>query len=119
MGINIKGVLKGALISVLITLVQIFILALIAYFTRAGENVITIGAYASIIIGSLAGSVLVALSAPNKRFIHVMLSCAVYTLALVGVSFALNGAVMFNAHMAAVIGGIFAAALLGLILGNR
>lgn len=119
MGVNIKGVLKGAAISVVITLLLVFILSLVAYFSKVGETVLTIAAYASVIIGSLAGAVLVALSAPEKKFVHVMLACAVYTLVLVGASFALGGGITFNAHMAAVIGGIFAAAFLGLILGNR
>ena len=119
MGINIKGVIKGALISVLLAFLLIMVLSLVSYFTSAGENVITICAYGSVILGSLAGSAIVAMGAPEKKMIHVLLVCALYTCVLAAVSAVMNGSVSFNAHTAAVIGGIFASAFVGLLIGSR
>ncbi len=118
MGINFKGVLKGTLFSVIITFIIIFILSLLSYFSSIGENIITIGVYASVIIGVLLGSIAVAKGAPQKAFLHVMLLCLIYVLLLIGVSWIINGTIVFNSHFLTVVGGAFAAGFLGLIIGK-
>ncbi|MBQ8300368.1 MAG: TIGR04086 family membrane protein [Clostridia bacterium] len=118
MGINFKGVLKCTLFSVIITFIIILILALLSYFTRVGETVITVGVYASVIIGVLLGSIAVAKAAPQKAFLHVMLLCLIYVLLLIGISWIINGTIVFNSHFLAVVGGAFGAGFLGLIIGK-
>ena len=119
MDLNIKGVLKGAAISLLITAILIFVLALLSYFTHIGENTVTICAYASVMVGIFIGSVLVSIGVQAKRLLHVIIMCTIYAVVLSSLSVVLNGSLTFNAHMAAVIGGMFAAALFGAIIGSR
>lgn len=118
MGINFKGVLKGTLFSVIITFIIIMILALLSYFTKIGETVITAGVYASVIISVLFGSIVTAKVASQKAFLHVMLLCLIYVMILIGVSWLVNGTLVFNSHFFAMIGGTFAAGFLGLIIGK-
>lgn len=119
MGLNIKGIIKCALISLGVTAVILFILSLLAYFTTIGENTVTSLAYGAVILGALTGSVLVTLSARNKILWHTLSSCALYIIALLCVSFAVNGGVTFNTHAAAVVGGILLASLLGMVVAKR
>ena len=57
MGINFKGVIKGTIFAILVTFVIILILALLSYFTGIDETIITTGAYASVIIGVILGTI--------------------------------------------------------------
>ena len=118
MGINFKGVLKCTLFSVVITFIIILILSLLSYFTRVGETVITVGVYASVIIGVLLGSIAVAKVAPQKAFLHAMFLCLIYVLLLIGISWSINGTIMFNSHFLAITGGVFGSGFLGLIIGK-
>lgn len=118
MSINLKGVIKGTVFSILITFVIIFILSLLSYFTHIGETLITTCVYASVIIGVLMGTVAVSKAASGKVFIHAMLVCLLYFLVLVGISAVINKEIAFNAHFLAVTGGIFAAGFLGSLIGS-
>ena len=119
MGINLRSVIKGAVFSLLTTLVLIFILSLLSYFTSISENVITICAYASVIAGILIGSFILSKSVENKKLLNSAVMCAIYCAVLIAASFAFNGGISFNAHTAAIIGGIFASAFLGTLVGSR
>ena len=119
MSVNIKAVLRASAISLGMTAAILFIFSLLAYFTSMSDTVITIGAYAAVILGVMSGSALIAHGAPEKKLAHVALMCAVFIAVLTAVSFILNGRLAFNAHTAGIMGGIIAAAFLGAVIGNR
>lgn len=118
MGISIKSVLKGGLFAVIITFIIIMILALLSYFTQVGENVITVGIYAAVIVGVLLGSVAVSKAAEHNALLHALLVCVLYFLVLVGVSVLANGGFVFNTRFITVAGAVIAAGLLGCIIGK-
>lgn len=119
MSVNIKAVLKGAGVSLIITILAIFILSVLAYFTDINDTAVTVSAYVAVIIGIMTGSFIMARVAPTKKLLYVILVCAVFTLVLLILSMLLNGRVLLKAHTAGLIGGIFAASLLGAVIGNR
>ena len=111
MGINFKGVIKGTIFAILVTFVIILILALLSYFTGIDETIITTGAYASVIIGVILGTIAVSKAANSRAF-------ALYLIVLIGISLIVNNGIMFNTHFLAVIGGTFASGILGCIIGK-
>lgn len=119
MSVNIKAVLKGSAISLAITIVILFVLSVLAYFTNLSDTIVIVGAYAAIILGVMTGAVLISRGAPEKKLMHVALLCSVFTAVLVAVSFIMNGGITFNGHTAGIVGGIVGAAFLGAIIGNR
>lgn len=118
MSVNFKGVIKGSIFSILITLVIIFILSLLSYFTQISETAVTAGVYASVIVGVLAGVIAVSKAAESKVFIHAMLVCLIYMLVLISISLIANGEISFNTHLLAITGGVFCAGFLGSIIGK-
>lgn len=115
---NIKSILKCTLFSVLLSAVLFFILAAVEYFTNISETVITPLVYGAVILSVLAASIVLAKAADNKVLIHTMVLCAVYVLILIGLSFAVNGQAVFTTHFLALMGGIFAAGVLGAVIGK-
>ncbi|MBQ3472129.1 MAG: TIGR04086 family membrane protein [Clostridia bacterium] len=119
MSVNIKAVLRASAISIGLTAVILFIVSLLAYFTSVSDTVITICAYAAVILGVMCGSALIAHGAAEKKLAHVALMCAIFAAVLITVSLILNGRLTFNVHTAGIIGGIIASAFLGAVIGNR
>ncbi len=118
MSVNIKGVIKGSIFSILVTMLIIFILSLLSYFTGISETVVSACVYASVAAGVLLGTIAVSRAAAGKAFIHVMLVCLIYLAVLVGISALINKGIAFNSHFFAVVCGTFAAGFLGLIIGK-
>lgn len=118
MNIRFGSIIKGTLFALIATFAIIFILSLISYFASVSETVITTGVYASVIIGVLLGSAAVSKAAVSKKFLHAMLVCAVYLLVFLALSMIVNKEISFNTHLMAVAGGVFAAGLLGSIIGK-
>ncbi len=118
MAVNIKGVIKGSIFSILVTMLIIFVLSLLSYFTGISESVINACVYAAVVVGVLLGAVAVSRAAAGKAFVHVMLVCLIYIAVLVGISALINKGIAFNSHFFAVVGGAFASSFLGLIIGK-
>lgn len=118
MGVNMKSIIKCALLSLIVTFVFILILACLSYFTDISESVITIGVYAAMALGVILGSVAVSRGAEHKVLIHAIILCVIYAVILVCVSLIINGGIQLNLHTAVVIAGIFMAGLLGCRLGK-
>lgn len=118
MGISVKGVIKGTVFAALVTFVIILIMALLSYFTKIGEEIITVGIYASVIAGVLLGSIAVSKAAEHKALLHALLVCVLYFLVLVGVSFLVNHTVVFNTRFMIVAAAVLSAGFLGCIIGK-
>ena len=119
MSVNIKTVVKGAIVSVLFAVLVLFILSLLEYLTAISPSVIGIGSYVAVILGMLLGAIIITRAADSKRLIHVMLAAVIYICVLLALSMILNGGAYFNSHTAAVVAGILGAALLGCVIGNK
>lgn len=119
MSVNIKTVVKGAIVSVLFAVITLFILSLLEYLTSINPSVISIGSYVAVVLGMLLGAIIITRAADSKRLIHVLLAAAIYICVLLAVSMILNGGMCFNSHTAAVTAGILGAALLGCVIGNK
>ncbi len=119
MSVNIKTVVKGAAASILFAVAVLFILSLLEHLTGISPSVINIGSYAAVILGMLLGAVIIARAADCRRLLHVLLAALIYALALLALAMILNGGICFTAHTAAVTAGIFGAAMLGCIIGNK
>ncbi len=118
MSINIKSILKSSFFSILVTMVIIFILALLSYFTGIGEGVVSALVYAAVAAGALLGTIAVSKAAGSKVFIHSMLVCVIYLAVLVGVSVLINRGVSFNSHFFTMTAGVFCAGFLGCVIGK-
>ncbi len=118
MNINLRAVLKGAVFAVLITFLIALVLALLSYFTEVGEQIITVGIYASVVIGVLLGTIAVSRAAEHKALLHALLVCVLYFAVIAVLSFTVNGSLNVNNHFMIAAGMALASGFLGCIIGK-
>ncbi len=118
MGIRFTGILKCAGVSAFLTALFIFVIALLSCFTGASETTLTIAVYASVIISVFAGAFACVKAAGGKALLHALFLTALYYALLAAATFAINGSLVPNSHFFTMTAGIFAAGILGAVLGK-
>lgn len=113
-----KTVLKGTLISLIITFAVILILSVITYFSNTDSKLITVGIYAGVVAGVVMGAFVTARSSERQVLLHSMLVSVIYIAVLITVSIAINHTLRLNAHFVTMTTGILASGFLGAVLGK-
>lgn len=116
---KISSILKGTVLSCIITVITVFIASVITYFTDVDAKTLSICVYGGMLLGVIAGAFGAAKGANSRRFINGMVSGALFFLLLAMVSFAVNGKIALSQRLYLTAGGILAAALLGAYLGRE
>ena len=115
---DIKAVLKGFFAAVIITFAALMLAALLAYFARAADNVVTALIYAVSAAGVTAGSAITAKSCQKRISINCMLVAVLYIVMLIIMSAAVNGAVKLNTRFLLLIPGTLICAFFGAVIGK-
>ena len=118
MGIKIVSVLKCAGVSAFLTMLFVFIISLLSYFTNMSETTLTIMVYASVVLSVFLGALLCVKNTQSKALLHALLLSVIYYAALFGITLLINGAVTPNSHLFTMTAGIFASGILGAVLGK-
>ena len=118
MGIKITSILKCTGISAFMTILFVFIISLLSYFTGAAETTLTIMVYVSVVLSVFFGALICVKSADGKALLHALILSAVYYAALVAVTLLINGAITTNSHFFTMTAGIFESGILGAVLGK-
>lgn len=118
MGIKIISVLKCAGLSALLTVIFVFVISLLSYFTGISETTLTAMVYISVVVSVFIGSLIAAKVTGSKPLLHSLLLTVIYYAVLVAVTVAINGTIVPNSHFATMTAGIFAAGILGAVLGR-
>ena len=118
MGIKITSVLKCTGISVFLTVLLVFIISLLSYFTGVAETTLTIMVYASVVLSVFIGSFICVRNTESKALLHALILSAAYYALLVAVTLLINGTITPNSHFFTMTAGIFASGILGAVLGK-
>ena len=118
MGIKITSVLKCTGISVFLTVLFVFIISLLSYFTGAAETTLTIMVYVSVVLSVFLGSLICIRNTDGKALFHALILSAAYYALLVAVTLLINGIITPNSHFFTMTAGIFASGILGAVLGK-
>lgn len=89
--INLSGIFKGCVLSVLVSFIFILGLSVASYFASVSNTVVTAVIFGGVIIGVFLGSFAVGKGAEHKKLIHGLLVGALYVLVLTVLSLILNG----------------------------
>ena len=118
MGIRIVSVLKCTGLSVVLTVLFVFIISLLSYFSGISETTLTAMVYISVVLSVFAGSLAAAKITGSKPLLHSLLLSIFFYILLAAATFAINLAIVPNSHFFTMTAGIFAAGILGAVLGR-
>ena len=115
---SLRGILKGLIVSVIISTVVILVASVIMYFSDISESILSIAIYVGIGVALIAGSIICARVSDSKILINCLCYSALYLLLLIVCSLIKDGNILFNTHFLAVGGAIFGCGILGAIVGR-
>lgn len=115
---SIKAIFKGALFALTISFIMIVIMAVLMYFTSINEGVAAIGVYAGTAVGVVIGAIVSAKAAGGKTLFNCLAMGLVYLAVLAIVTLAVNGKVVFNYHLLAVVGAVVLCSVFGAVVGR-
>ena len=118
MGIKFISVLKCTGLAVFMTLLFVFVISLLSYFTGINESTLTVMVYVSVVLSVFISALACVRSAGGKSLVHALLVSLVFYAVLVAVTFAINGAIVPGNHFFTMTAGIFASGILGAVLGK-
>lgn len=94
--LNVKGIVKGTSVSVIISFIFILALSVISYFVDVSNTVIDTAIFAGVVIGVFAGAYAVGKGSEQKKAINGLSVGLVYFAVLVLLSLLLNKGIAFN-----------------------
>lgn len=115
--INVKAISKALIFSVTMTVLCIFVLALICYFSNISDKSVSAIVFVISIICVLLSAIAVSKNAKKGGFIHGGLVGVSYFLVLIILSILINKSLIFSMHMLSLGLGSIGAGVLGGILG--
>ncbi len=115
--INLKGIVKGVLISLVITMVFVIITALICYFADVPDGIISIILYIISAVSVFASSLFLAKSISNNGLLHGLILGAGYFIVIFIFSAAFKQQVGINMKFFISMSAALASGMLGGILG--
>ena len=115
---SIKAILKGVIISFVITFAVMLIMAAVLCFTEVSESMVNVGVYAGTAAGVIIGAVSTARNAGGKTLFHCLALALIYLAVMALLTVLTKGTMVFNYHFFAVIAGVVACAVFGAVVGR-
>ncbi len=115
---SLRGILKGLLASIIISVFVILVVSVIMYFTDISQSILNIAVYVGVAVALITGSLICARVSGSKILINCLCQCALYLLLLIICSLIKDGNILFNIHFAAMCGGAFICSILGALAGR-
>ena len=115
---SLKAILKGFIVSALITLIVILIAAVLLCYTDIDDSAAGIAVYIGTASGVITGSIGTAREAGRKVLINCMAFAIVYLSVMALATFLVKGGIAVNYHFGAVVAGVLACAVFGAVVGR-
>lgn len=115
--INVKGILKSLVFSIAATILCLFILSVVCYFSNLSDKMTSILVFALTVICVFLGGLFASKTAPKSGFLHGGLVGFGYFLLLFLCSILANKGFAVSAHTLSMGIGCVGAGILGGILG--
>ena len=114
---SIKKIFTGTFISLLISIILVFILAVIVYFANISDRTVSAVIFAISVISVFFGGLILAKNVDNRGLVNGLLLAGVYFLVLFFVSMLINGKVAISLGNFLRLLSILASGGLGGVLG--
>lgn len=116
---RLRWIISGALLSVILVFMFLFLIAAAEYFTSLGENTAGILVYITTAIAVFIGAIFAVRKSGTKALFHAMAVALILILAIVVVSVSVNGRVNTDIHCISMITGILLSAFLAAVVGRN
>ncbi len=116
--LSLKGILRGLVVSVLMTVFFILLISVVLYFTNISEKYLNVAVYALTALSVVTGSVICAKISESKILLNCLCCSALFLLALIAVSLIKNANIYFNTHFLIMSVSVFVCGILGAIIGK-
>ena len=115
---NLKAVLKGSLLSLIIVIAALFTGALLVYFNVLSETTVSIIVFCAADVGVFIGAYGIARTSEHRLLLNALGIAVVFSLVIFLISLIVNGGFAIHTRTLTLIGGAFAAAFLGALFGK-
>lgn len=115
---NIKGILKGTVITYFLVAFFVLIAAALTYFNLLDENKISILIYIGTAVSIFAGSFLAAKTSESRILLNSLAISVIFVMILLTASFIVNNEINTGARTIAIASGAVAAGFLGAVIGK-
>lgn len=112
-------VCKCTAVSVILSAIFLFILAVLSYASPISEKTITVLVYVSVVLCVFVGALLAAHSAQSKALFNAIAVSILYYVIVFALTFVINKAISPNTHFITMSAGILAAGILGAVMGSK
>jgi putative membrane protein (TIGR04086 family) len=117
MAVDWRSIVRGLILSTVVTLVLVLVLGLVCFFTKMSDSVIPTAVFVITVVSLILGGMKAAKGAQRSGFLHGALVSLGYYILLLIASVLLNGAFQFGMHMVTTAIGCLAAGMVGGIFG--
>lgn len=114
---NYKGILKGTLFSLLLTVILVIGVAVICYFADVSDTVISFLLFAVSVLSVFLGALFIAKNVSQKGLLHGGALAVGYFLIMLCASMLMKKEFYISLHMLFILFGVLGAGMLGGIFG--
>ena len=115
--LNLKAVFSGSLISLILTVILIFICAIIYYFSNISQNVVNLIIFFIAILSVFWGGFITSKNVSSKGFLYGLMTAVFYFIIIIAAAFIINKNFSLSANILTMLGGGICAGILGGTLG--
>lgn len=116
--LSLKGILRGLIVSVLMTVFFLLLISVILYFSNISEKYLNVAVYVLTALSVVTGSVICAKISESKILLNCLCCSALFLLALIALSLIKNANIYFNMHFLIMSVSVFVCGILGAIIGK-
>jgi len=117
--LSIKGIVKGLLVSAVLTMLFLLILSVVSYFSQIPQEYLNIAMYICVAVSVILGAVVCAGVSGEKILPNCIVTALLYILLLMVFSWAKDGGITFNIHFFAMCAGVLLSSLAGAVIANK
>ena len=114
---NLKAVFSGSLISLILTVILIFICAIIYYFSNISQSVVNLIIFFIVILSVFWGSFITSKNVSSRGFLYGLMTAVFYFIIIISAAFIINKNFSLSGNILSMLGGGICAGILGGILG--
>ena len=116
--LSLRGILRGLIVSVLMTVFFLLLISVILYFSNISEKYLNVAVYVLTALSVVTGSVICAKISESKILLNCLCCSALFLLALIALSLIKNANIYFNMHFLIMSVSVFVCGILGAIIGK-
>ncbi len=115
---NFKGIVRGALLSLILVIIALFICAVLVYFNITTEKTASVIVFAVTMLSLFISSFGVVRASDTKLLLNALCVALLFSVVIFITSLIVNQGIALHTRTLTLMGGTFASAFLGAVFGK-